>query len=130
MVQHIRNIDNILKKIALSRRFQKIDVEEPTPDQAFQILNGLKQYFEDHHDTKYTVKQSQASIDLSVKHIHDRKLPDKAIDVIDEAGAAQMILPEKKERKLLVSEIENVIAKLLEYLQENQNRCRNIKQFR
>ena len=81
--------------------FQKIDIEEPTPDQAVQILNGLKQYFEEHHDTKYTSEAIQASIDLSVKHIHDRKLPDKAIDVIDEAGAAQMILPEKERKKLL-----------------------------
>ena len=89
------------KDRALSRRFQKIDVEEPTPDQAVKILNGLKQYFEDHHDTKYTGEAIQASIDLSVKHIHDRKLPDKAIDVIDEAGAAQMILPEKERKKII-----------------------------
>ena len=101
------------KDRALSRRFQKIDVEEPTPDQAVQILNGLKQYFEEHHDTKYTSEAIQASIDLSVKHIHDRKLPDKAIDVIDEAGAAQMILPEKERKKIIgISEIENVIAKI------------------
>ncbi len=101
------------KDRALSRRFQKIDVEEPTPDQAVQILNGLKQYFENHHDTKYTGEAIQASIDLSVKHIHDRKLPDKAIDVIDEAGAAQMILPEKERKKIIgIKEIENVIAKI------------------
>ena len=101
------------KDRALSRRFQKIDVEEPTPDQAVKILNGLKQYFEDHHDTKYTGEAIQASIDLSVKHIHDRKLPDKAIDVIDEAGAAQMILPEKERKKIIgIKEIENVIAKI------------------
>ena len=101
------------KDRALSRRFQKIDVEEPTPDQAVQILNGLKQYFEEHHDTKYTSEAIQASIDLSVKHIHDRKLPDKAIDVIDEAGAAQMILPEKERKKTIgIREIENVIAKI------------------
>ena len=101
------------KDRALSRRFQKIDVEEPTPDQAVQILNGLKQYFEDHHDAKYTSEAIQASIDLSIKHIHDRKLPDKAIDVIDEAGAAQMILPEKERKKIIgIKEIENVIAKI------------------
>ena len=101
------------KDRALSRRFQKIDVEEPTPDQAVKILNGLKQYFEEHHDTKYTGEAIQASIDLSVKHIHDRKLPDKAIDVIDEAGAAQMILPEKERKKIIgIKEIENVIAKI------------------
>jgi len=101
------------KDRALARRFQKIDVEEPTPDQAVQILNGLKQYFEDHHDTKYTGEAIQASIDLSIKHIHDRKLPDKAIDVIDEAGAAQMILPEKERKKTIgIKEIENVIAKI------------------
>ena len=101
------------KDRALSRRFQKIDIEEPTPDQAVQILNGLKQYFEEHHDTKYTSEAIQASIDLSVKHIHDRKLPDKAIDVIDEAGAAQMILPEKERKKTIgIKEIENVIAKI------------------
>jgi ATP-dependent Clp protease ATP-binding subunit ClpA len=101
------------KDRALSRRFQKIDVEEPTPDQAVKILNGLKQYFEEHHDTKYTSEAIQASIDLSVKHIHDRKLPDKAIDVIDEAGAAQMILPEKERKKIIdIKEIENVIAKI------------------
>ena len=106
------------KDRALSRRFQKIDVEEPTPDQAVKILNGLKQYFEDHHDTKYTGEAIQASIDLSVKHIHDRKLPDKAIDVIDEAGAAQMILPEKERKKLLVlRKLKTLLQKLLEYLQ-------------
>ena len=92
------------KDRALSRRFQKIDIEEPTPDQAVQILNGLKQYFEEHHDTKYTSEAIQASIDLSVKHIHDR---------IDEAGAAQMILPEKERKKTIgIKEIENVIAKI------------------
>ena len=78
------------KDRALARRFQKIDVEEPTPDQAVDILNGLKQYFEEHHNTKYTGEAIQASIDLSIKHIHDRKLPDKAIDVIDEAGAGRV----------------------------------------
>ena len=101
------------KDRALSRRFQKIDVEEPTPDQAVKILNGLKQYFEDHHDTKYTGEAIQASIDLSVKHIHDRKLPDKAIDVIDEAGAAQHLLTSTKRRKTIgVKEIEAIVAKI------------------
>ena len=101
------------KDRALARRFQKIDVEEPTPDQAVEILHGLKQYFEDHHEIRYTGEAIKASIDLSIKHIHDRKLPDKAIDVIDEAGAAQMLQPEKKRKKTIgVKEIEAVVAKI------------------
>ncbi len=101
------------KDRALARRFQKIDVDEPSPQQAIDILHGLKQYFEEHHDTRYTAEAIKASIDLSVKHIHDRKLPDKAIDVIDEAGAAQMLQPERKRKKTIgVKEIETVVAKI------------------
>jgi ATP-dependent Clp protease ATP-binding subunit ClpA len=99
------------KDRALVRRFQKIDVAEPTPEDAIEILKGLKPYFEDYHRLKYTNDAIKAAVDLSVRYIHDRKLPDKAIDVIDESGAAQMLLPEAKRKKTIgVKEIETTIA--------------------
>ncbi len=99
------------KDRALVRRFQKIDVAEPTPEDAIEILKGLKPYFEDYHRLKYTSDAIKAAVDLSVRYIHDRKLPDKAIDVIDESGAAQMLLPEAKRKKTIgVKEIEATIA--------------------
>ena len=101
------------KDRALSRRFQKIDVNEPTVDDAIKILRGLKPYFEDHHDIRYTNEAIRTAVDLSARYIHDRKLPDKAIDVIDEAGAAQMLVPESKRRRTIgAKEIEAVVAKI------------------
>ena len=81
------------KDRALVRRFQKIDVNEPTVADAIEILKGLKPYFEEYHKLKYTNDAIKAAVDLSARYIHDRKLPDKAIDVIDEAGAYQQLLP-------------------------------------
>ena len=81
------------KDRALARRFQKIDVVEPSTEDSIKILNGLKQYFEEHHKIKYSNECLKTAVELANKYIHDRKLPDKAIDVIDEAGAAQSLLP-------------------------------------
>jgi len=101
------------KDRALSRRFQKIDVTEPTVDDAVKILMGLKPYFERHHDLRYTQDAVKAAVELSARYIHDRKLPDKAIDVIDEAGAAQHLVAESKRRKTIgPKEIEAVVAKI------------------
>jgi ATP-dependent Clp protease ATP-binding subunit ClpA len=83
------------KDRALVRRFQKIDVNEPTIPDAIEILKGLKPYFEDFHKVRYTNDAIKAAVELSARYINDRKLPDKAIDVIDETGASQMLLPEK-----------------------------------
>jgi ATP-dependent Clp protease ATP-binding subunit ClpA len=99
------------KDRALVRRFQKIDVNEPTVEDAIAILKGLKPYFEDYHRLKYTNEAVEAAVQLSSRYIHDRKLPDKAIDVIDESGAAQMLLPENKRKKTIgIKEIETTIA--------------------
>ncbi|MBH0237066.1 ATP-dependent Clp protease ATP-binding subunit ClpA [Methylobrevis albus] len=99
------------KDRALVRRFQKIDVNEPTVPDAIEILKGLKPYFEDYHRVKYTNDAIKAAVELSARYINDRKLPDKAIDVIDESGASQMLLPENRRRKTIgVKEIENTIA--------------------
>ncbi|HEY9213430.1 MAG TPA: ATP-dependent Clp protease ATP-binding subunit ClpA, partial [Ancylobacter sp.] len=99
------------KDRALVRRFQKIDVPEPTVPDAIEILKGLKPYFEDYHRLRYTNDAIKAAVELSARYIHDRKLPDKAIDVIDESGAAQMLLPEAKRKKIIgVKEIEATIA--------------------
>ena len=101
------------KDRALSRRFQKIDVNEPTVDDSVKILKGLKPYFEKHHDIRYTTDAIRSAVELSVRYIHDRKLPDKAIDVIDEAGAAQHLLAESRRRKTISArEIEAVVAKI------------------
>jgi len=101
------------KDRALLRRFQKIDVNEPTTEDAYQILRGLKPYFEKHHHLRYTNEALRSAVDLSAKYINDRKLPDKAIDVIDEVGAAQMLVPPSKRRKVIgVKEIEDVVAKI------------------
>src|SRR5216683_2537457 len=99
------------KDRALVRRFQKIDINEPTVEDAIEIMKGLKPYFEDYHKLKYTNEAIKAAVELSARYIHDRKLPDKAIDVIDESGAAQMLLPEGKRRKTIgLKEIETTIA--------------------
>jgi len=101
------------KDRALSRRFQKIDVNEPSIEDTIKILKGLKSYFEKHHDIKYSSDAIKTAVELSARYIHDRKLPDKAIDVIDEAGAAQQLLAESKKRKIItVKEIESVVAKI------------------
>ena len=99
------------KDRALVRRFQKIDVAEPSLDDAVEIMKGLKPYFEDFHKVKYTNDAIKASVELSARYINDRKLPDKAIDVVDETGAAQMLVPENKRRKTIgVREIEATVA--------------------
>ncbi len=99
------------KDRALVRRFQKIDVNEPSIDDAIEIMKGLKPYFEDYHKLRYTNEAIKAAVELSARYISDRKLPDKAIDVIDETGAAQMLLPASKRRKLITErEIEVTIA--------------------
>jgi ATP-dependent Clp protease ATP-binding subunit ClpA len=99
------------KDRALVRRFQKIDVNEPSIPDAIGILKGLKPYFESYHRLKYTNEAIKAAVELSARYIHDRKLPDKAIDVIDESGAAQMLLPENRRRKTIgTREIEATIA--------------------
>lgn len=101
------------KDRALVRRFQKIDVYEPSVADTVKILKGLKPYFEEFHNLKYTNDAIKSAVDLSAKYIGDRKLPDKAIDVIDEAGASQMLLPEnKRKKKIGVKEIETVISKM------------------
>ncbi len=101
------------KDRALSRRFQKIDVAEPSVDDTVKILKGLKPYFEDHHAIKYTSDAIKTAVELSARYINDRKLPDKAIDVIDEAGAAQHLVAESKRRKTIgAKEIEAVVAKI------------------
>lgn len=99
------------KDSALARRFQKIDVNEPSVEDTYQILKGLKPHFEKHHDLKYTDKALRVAAEMADRYISDRHLPDKAIDVIDEAGARQRLLPEAKRRKVIgVSAIEDVVA--------------------
>ena len=101
----------IEKDRALLRRFQKIDVVEPTPHEAKEILKGIKKYFEEHHGVKYSDEVIDSAVELSVRHINERKLPDKAIDVIDEVGASQMLLTEAKRKKnITVSDVENVVS--------------------
>jgi ATP-dependent Clp protease ATP-binding subunit ClpA len=101
------------KDAALSRRFQKVDVVEPTVQETVDILKGLKSRFEEHHGVKYALAALQAAAELSAKYINDRHLPDKAIDVIDEAGAAQRILPVSKRKKTISkTEVEEIVAKI------------------
>jgi ATP-dependent Clp protease ATP-binding subunit ClpA len=101
------------KDRALARRFQKIDVVEPSVADSLEILKGLKSRFEEHHNVSYTAEALKAAVDLSVKHIPDRLLPDKAIDVIDEAGARQRLLPiEQRTGKIDVPEVEYIVAKM------------------
>ncbi len=101
------------KDRALARRFQKIDVPEPSVDETFQILKGLKSRFEEHHEVKYTVQALKKASELSARYINDRHLPDKAIDVIDEAGAKRRILPEKQRKKTIgTHEIEQIVSRI------------------
>jgi ATP-dependent Clp protease ATP-binding subunit ClpA len=108
------------KDHALTRRFQKIDVEEPSILDTINILKGLKTRFEKHHNVKYSVAAINSAAELSAKYINDRHLPDKAIDVIDEAGAAQRILPKNKQKKVITNkEIEEVVAKIAKIPSKN-----------
>lgn len=101
------------KDRALARRFQKIDVEEPSVDETVKILEGLKSRFEDHHHIRFTHQALRTAAELTERYINDRHLPDKAIDIIDEAGAAQQLLPSSKRKKTVgVNDIENIIAKI------------------
>ncbi len=101
------------KDRALVRRFQKIDINEPSVEDAIKILKGLKPYYEKHHRVRYTDDAIVAAVNLSARYINDRKLPDKAIDVIDEVGAAQMLVPEGKRRKVIaVKDVEGIVAKI------------------
>ncbi|WP_417517078.1 ATP-dependent Clp protease ATP-binding subunit ClpA [Minwuia sp.] len=101
------------KDRALLRRFQKIDVNEPTIEDAVKILNGLKPYYEEHHNVRYSSEALKTAVELSARYINDRKLPDKAIDVIDEVGAAEMLKPSHRRKKLLgVKDVEAVVAKI------------------
>ncbi|VAW80991.1 ATP-dependent Clp protease ATP-binding subunit ClpA [hydrothermal vent metagenome] len=101
------------KDRALARRFQKIDVPEPTIDETFSILKGLKSRFEEHHEVKYSLKALRTAVELSSRYINDRFLPDKAIDVIDEAGASQRLLPPSRRKKTIgVNDIEAIVSKI------------------
>ncbi len=101
------------KDRALVRRFQKIDVNEPTLEDSIKILRGLKANYEKHHKVRYTDEAIRAAVELSAKYINDRKLPDKAIDVIDEVGASRMLLPENKRRKMVtLKDVEEIVAKI------------------
>src|SRR6201991_3492978 len=120
------------KDAALSRRFQKVDVVEPSVEQTIEILKGLKSRFEEHHNVKYALTALQAAAELSAKFINDRHLPDKAIDVIDEAGAAQRILPKSKQKKTITrAEVEEIVAKIARIppasvSSDDRDRLRNI----
>jgi ATP-dependent Clp protease ATP-binding subunit ClpA len=101
------------KDRALVRRFQKIDVNEPTVEDSVKILQGLKTNYEKHHKVRYTPEAIRAAVELSARYIHDRKLPDKAIDVIDEVGASRMLLPENRRRKTVtLKDVEEIVAKI------------------
>lgn len=105
--------NSIEKDRALARRFQKVDVVEPSIENSIKILRGLKPYYEEHHQVRYTGSAIKAAVELSARYIPDRKLPDKAIDVLDEAGAAQMLVPEAKRKKTITNkEIEDIVAKI------------------
>jgi len=111
------------KDHALTRRFQKIDIEEPDVPTTINILKGLKSHFEAHHNVKFSADAIISAVELSAKFINDRQLPDKAIDIIDEAGAAQRILPENKKKKLIgTKEIEDVISKVAKIPAKNINK--------
>ncbi|MBS1206191.1 MAG: clpA [Proteobacteria bacterium] len=109
-----QEFSNIFEKDrALARRFQKIDITEPSVEETVQILNGLKPKYEAHHDVRYTGKAVRAAVELAVKYINDRHLPDKAIDVIDEAGARARLMPVSKRKKTInVADIESVVARI------------------
>jgi ATP-dependent Clp protease ATP-binding subunit ClpA len=111
------------KDRALVRRFQKIDINEPTVDDAVKIIIGLKPYYEKHHSVRYTSEAIRSAVELSARYINDRKLPDKAIDVIDEVGAAQMLLPPSKRKKTVsVRDVEGIVAKIARIPAKSVNR--------
>ena len=111
------------KDRALVRRFQKIDVNEPSVDEAVKILRGLKPYYEAHHGVRYTAEAIRTAVELASRYINDRRLPDKAIDVIDEVGASQRLLPESKRRKTVgVKDVEGVVAKIARIPPKNVSR--------
>ena len=111
------------KDHALTRRFQKIDIEEPDVQTTITILKGLKSHFEEHHNVKFSTDAIISAVELSEKFINDRQLPDKAIDIIDEAGAAQKILPQTKKKKVIgTKEIEDVISKVARIPAKNINK--------
>ena len=111
------------KDRALVRRFQKIDVNEPSVDEAVKILRGLKPYYEEHHGVRYTAEAIRTAVELANRYINDRRLPDKAIDVIDEVGASQRLLPESKRRKTVgVKDVESVVAKIARIPPKNVSR--------
>ena len=111
------------KDRALVRRFQKIDINEPTVEDAVKILRGLAPYYEKHHNVRYTQEAIRASVELAAQYINDRKLPDKAIDVIDEVGAAQMLKVESKRKKVIgVKEVEEIVAKIARIPQKSVSR--------
>ena len=111
------------KDHALTRRFQKIDIEEPDVQTTIKILKGLKSHFEEHHNVKFSTDAIISAVELSEKFINDRQLPDKAIDIIDEAGAAQKILPQTKKKKVIgTKEIEDVISKVARIPAKNINK--------
>ncbi|EAW1149938.1 ATP-dependent Clp protease ATP-binding subunit ClpA [Salmonella enterica subsp. arizonae serovar 38:z4,z23:-] len=109
-----QEFSNIFEKDrALARRFQKIDITEPSVEETVQIINGLRPKYEAHHDVRYTAKAVRAAVELAVKYINDRHLPDKAIDVIDEAGARARLMPVSKRKKTVnVADIESVVARI------------------
>ena len=108
------------KDHALARRFQKIDIKEPTIEQTIEVLKGLSGRFETHHDVKYTDEALEAAARLSARYISDRHLPDKAIDVVDEVGAYQYLLPEDNRKKIIdVADIEKIVAKIARIPESN-----------
>ncbi|NBC33796.1 MAG: ATP-dependent Clp protease ATP-binding subunit ClpA [Alphaproteobacteria bacterium] len=111
------------KDRALVRRFQKIDVNEPSVEDTIKILQGLKPYYEKHHQIRYTADAMRSAVELSARYIGDRKLPDKAIDVIDEVGAAQMLLPPSRRKKTVtVKDVEDIVAKIARIPPKSVNR--------
>jgi len=111
------------KDRALVRRFQKIDINEPSLEDTVKILRGLKPYYEEHHKVRYTAESIRSAVELSSRYINDRKLPDKAIDVLDEVGAAQMLLPPSKRKKTInVKDVEAIVAKIARIPPKNVSR--------
>ncbi len=129
--QEFRNVFS--KNAAFSRRFQKVDVSEPNVSDSVKILIGLKLYFEKHHDVKYSTRAITSAVELSQKHIHDRFLPDKAIDIIDEAGSANRLLPKSKRKSVITEkDIESIMAKqanipLQSVTTDYKNKLRNLE---
>ena len=111
------------KDRALVRRFQKIDINEPSVEDTVKILRGLKPYYEEHHKVRYTAESIRSAVELASRYINDRKLPDKAIDVLDEVGAAQMLLPPSRRKKTIaVKDVEAIVAKIARIPPKNVSR--------